>query len=115
MKIVIAIDSLKGSLTSIEAAGAIKEGILNVDNKAEVVIKPLADGGEGTAEALVSGMGGQIHTLEVRGPLEGSVIARYGMLEDSKTAIIEMAEAAGAGAAGGLGFGFMAFLNGKLE
>ena len=53
MKVVIAVDSLKGSLSSIEAAQAAKEGILKVYPAAEVVIKPLADGGEGTTEALV--------------------------------------------------------------
>lgn len=56
MKIVVAMDSLKGSLTSIEAGEAIRKGILNVDASAKVVVKPLADG-EGTTEALVSGMG----------------------------------------------------------
>ncbi|MGL5675947.1 MAG: glycerate kinase family protein [Cellulosilyticaceae bacterium] len=95
MKIVVAIDSLKGSLTSIEAGNAIKEGILKVDAQAEVVIKPLADGGEGTAEALVSGMGGTMERLEVTGPLGEKVLAHFGMLEESNTAIIEMAEAAG--------------------
>ena len=59
MKIVISIDSLKGSLTSIEAGNAIKKGILNVDNNADITIMPLADGGEGTVEALVEGMNGE--------------------------------------------------------
>lgn len=57
MKVVIAIDSLKGSLSSIEAGEAIKEGILKVCN-AKVVVKPLADGGEGTVESLINGMNG---------------------------------------------------------
>lgn len=57
MKIVVAIDSLKGSLTSIQAGEAIEKGIKKVDLEAEVVIKPLADGGEGTVDALVDGMG----------------------------------------------------------
>ncbi|MEG0387400.1 MAG: glycerate kinase [Niameybacter sp.] len=95
MKIVVAIDSLKGSLTSIEAGNAIKQGILNIDPTSQVVIKPLADGGEGTAEALVSGMGGSMQEAEVTGPLREKVVARYGVLKDHQTAIIEMAEAAG--------------------
>lgn len=60
MKIVVAIDSLKGSLTSIQAGEAIEKGIKKVDLEAEVVIKPLADGGEGTVDALVDGMGGKL-------------------------------------------------------
>ena len=53
MKVVVAIDSLKGSLSSIEAGNAIKEGIYRVDRNVEVVVRPLADGGEGSVEALV--------------------------------------------------------------
>lgn len=95
MKIVISIDSLKGSLSSIEAANAIKKGIMNVDNKSEVVIMPLADGGEGTVEALVQGMNGEEKTLLVTGPISEKVNATYGILKESKTAIIEMAQASG--------------------
>lgn len=95
MKIVVAIDSLKGSLTSMEAGGAIREGILNRDSNVEVIIKPLADGGEGTTEALVSGMGGEFCHLDVTGPTGELVTARYGMLTKEHTAIVEMAEAAG--------------------
>ena len=58
MKIVVAIDSLKGSLSSMEAGQAIRDGILKADPEAETVIKPLADGGEGTTEALAEGLGG---------------------------------------------------------
>ena len=68
MKVIIAIDSLKGSLTSMEAGNAIKEGILKAA-RAEVIIKPLADGGEGTTDALIEGMGGKKITLTVKGPL----------------------------------------------
>ena len=95
MKIVVAIDSLKGSLTSIEAGNAIKEGILAVDQSAEVTIKPLADGGEGTTEALVSGMGGIMESIGVTGPIGEEVVARFGILGNNETAIIEMAEASG--------------------
>ena len=95
MKIVISIDSLKGSLTSIEAANAIKEGILNVDNKAEIIVMPLADGGEGTVEALVEGMNGEEQIISVTGPISEKVNATYGILKDTNTAIIEMAQASG--------------------
>lgn len=95
MKIVISIDSLKGSLTSIEAANAIKKGILNVDDKSDVVIMPLADGGEGTVEALVQGMNGEEKIISVTGPINEKVDATYGILKDTNTAIIEMAQASG--------------------
>ena len=95
MKIVIAIDSLKGSLSSIEAANAIKKGIENSKLDAEVEIKPLADGGEGTVDALVDGMNGKRKVVEVCGPAGKTVTATYGILEESKTAIMEMAQAAG--------------------
>lgn len=95
MKIVIAIDSLKGSMTSIEAGSAIKEGILTVYPDADIIIKPLADGGEGTVEALVAGMNGTEVTVPVTGPLGERVFCTYGILEQSRTAIIEMAGAAG--------------------
>lgn len=95
MKIVISIDSLKGSLTSIEAANAIKKGILSVDNKSDVVIMPLADGGEGTVEALVQGMNGEEKVISVTGPINEKVNATYGILNETNTAIIEMAQASG--------------------
>lgn len=94
MKIVIAIDSFKGSLTSIEAATAIKNGIKNISD-ADVVIKPLADGGEGTTRALVDGMGGEMISLEVTGPTGKVVNAEYGIVWQKKLAIVEVAEAAG--------------------
>ncbi|WP_434798242.1 glycerate kinase family protein [Terrisporobacter vanillatitrophus] len=95
MKIVIAIDSLKGSLSSIEAANAIKKGIENSKLDADVEIKPLADGGEGTIDALVEGMNGKRKIVKVCGPAGKQVEATYGLLDDSKTAIMEMAQAAG--------------------
>lgn len=95
MKIVIAIDSLKGSLSSIEAANAIKKGIENSKLDAHIEIKPLADGGEGTVDALVDGMNGKRKVVEVCGPATKSVEATYGILDDNKTAIMEMAQAAG--------------------
>ena len=89
MKVVVAMDSFKGSLTSL-AAG---EGILRAAPAAEVLVRPLADGGEGTVEALVSGMGGKLRTVRVTGPLGEGVDCAYGVLGD--TAVIEMAGAAG--------------------
>ena len=95
MKVVIAIDSLKGSLSSMEAGRAIEQGILNVLPDTEVTVKPLADGGEGTTEALVEGMGGELVEVQVHGPLEIPVTATYGMIQETGTAIMEMAAAAG--------------------
>lgn len=95
MKVVISIDSLKGSLSSIEAGNAIKEGILQVEKDTNIVIKPLADGGEGTVDALVEGMQGEKRTIEVMGPIGQKLEATYGILKDSNTAIIEMAQASG--------------------
>ncbi len=94
MKVVIAIDSFKGSLTSMEAGMAASVGVKKVRD-AEVVVKPLADGGEGTTDALVQGLGGTFVYTEVTGPLGKPVKAKYGILSDGTTAVMEMAEAAG--------------------
>lgn len=83
MKILIAIDSFKGSLSSKEAGDAIKSGILRVIPDAEVLISPLADGGEGTVETLVEALGGSLETVRVKGPLFQEVEARYGILSGS--------------------------------
>ena len=95
MKIVIAIDSLKGSLSSMEAGHAIEQGIRNVLPETKVLVKPLADGGEGTTEALVEGLGGDMVQVQVHGPLETPVNVAYGVIRKSNTAIMEMAAAAG--------------------
>ena len=95
MKVVVAIDSLKGSLSSKEAGNAILEGIKRVDSKADVIVRPLADGGEGTVEALVDGMNGTLQKVEVTDPLGGRIFCEYGILQDNKTAVIEMSGAAG--------------------
>ena len=95
MKIVVAIDSFKGCMSSIEAGNAEKEGIYQVMPEAEVIVRPLADGGEGTVEALTLGMGGVLEVIRVTGPLGAKVECTYGILQDSKTAIIEMSGAAG--------------------
>lgn len=95
MKVVVAIDSLKGSLSSLEAGSAISEGIHKVYKNADVVVRPLADGGEGTVEALALGMGGRLEKVIVTGPLSSKVEATYGIIDSSKTAIVEMSAAAG--------------------
>lgn len=95
MKIVIAIDSMKGSLTSIEAGEAAAAGIRRVHPQAEIIVRPLADGGEGTVEALVSGLHGTMQQIQVTGPLGQPIHCKYGILEDADTAVIEMAAAAG--------------------
>ena len=84
MKILIAIDSFKGSLSSKEAGEAIKSGILRVIPDAEVLISPLADGGEGTVETLVEALGGSLETVRVKGPLFQEVEALYGILSESE-------------------------------
>lgn len=95
MKAVVAIDSFKGSLSSLEAGNAARNGILKADPEAQVIVRPLADGGEGTVEALTIGMGGNIVTVPVTGPLGGKVEAKYGILADGSTAVMEMSQAAG--------------------
>ena len=69
MKVVVAIDSFKGSMTSMQAGMACKEGILAAIPKADVVVRPLADGGEGTVTALVEGMNGTYEHVDVTGPM----------------------------------------------
>lgn len=94
MNVIVAIDSLKGSLSSLQAGAAAKAGILRAIPAATVSVKPVADGGEGTVTALVSGLSGRSVTIAVTGPLGETVEATYGILPDH-TAVIEMAEAAG--------------------
>jgi glycerate 2-kinase len=95
VKIVIAPDSFKGNLTSLEVAKAIEKGVQRVLPKANCVKVPMADGGEGTVQSLVDAMGGKFVYRKVSGP-DGVVIrARYGLLADKLTAVIEMAEASG--------------------
>lgn len=105
MKVTIAIDSFKGSLSSLEAGHAIETGIKKIYPDAEVLVRPLADGGEGTVEALTFGMGGALQSVTVTGPLGTPVTAHYGIIEvpssddvsgaATKTAVMEMAQAAG--------------------
>lgn len=95
MRVVVAIDSFKGSMSSLEAGEAISNGIKKAHKNAEVEIRPLADGGEGTVEALSIGMGGRLINVDVTGPVGRKVRAVYGIVDSSKTAIIEMSQAAG--------------------
>lgn len=95
MKIVIAPDSFKGSLTAVEVSDAIEQGAREIFPEAEIVKIPMADGGDGTVQCLVNATGGEILREKVTGPLEDEVLASYGILGDKKTAVIEMAEASG--------------------
>lgn len=95
MKIVVAPDSYKGSLSAREVADAIEKGLKRVDSSIEVVKVPMADGGEGTVQALIDATGGSIIKVEVSDPLMRKIEAFYGILGDNKTAVIEMAAASG--------------------
>ncbi|HWO94982.1 MAG TPA: glycerate kinase [Bacillus sp. (in: firmicutes)] len=95
MRILIAIDSFKGSISSIGGSKAISLGIKDIYHDAQIVTVPLADGGEGTVEALVQATDGQLIQKEVTGPLTEKVDAVYGILGDGKTAVIEVAAACG--------------------
>lgn len=94
MNIVIAIDSFKGSLTTLQAGNAAASGIQRVYPDAKIQVFPIADGGEGTTEALVSGLHGTYRTANVSDPLGRKISARYGILSNN-TAVIEMAAASG--------------------
>lgn len=94
-KILVAPDSFKGSLTALEACEAIRKGIERAIPDAEIVEIPMADGGEGTVQSLVDATEGKLLEAEVVGPLGEPVTAKYGILGDGKTAVIEMAEASG--------------------
>lgn len=95
MKIVIAPDSFKGSLTARQAADAIERGVRRATPDVDIISIPMADGGEGTVRALVDATGGRLISAHVTGPLGEPVTATYGILGDGATAVIEMAEAAG--------------------
>lgn len=95
MRIVIAPDSFKGSLTAAEVAVSIEKGIKKVFKNAEIIKIPMADGGEGTVQSLVDFTNGKIVNLKVKGPLLEETEAFYGILGDENTAVIEMAAASG--------------------
>ena len=94
-KIIIASDSYKGSLSSAEVASAAEKAIFKVFPDCSVVKIPVADGGEGTVEALTLAMNGQIISCSVHDPLMKTITAQYGILKDGITAVIEMASASG--------------------
>ncbi|MFJ6209860.1 glycerate kinase [Lysinibacillus sp. NPDC092081] len=95
MKVVISPDSYKGTLSAIEVANAMQAGILDADPSIETVILPVADGGEGTLESLVASTDGQYISQHVLDPLGREIEARYGVLGDNDTCVIEMAQASG--------------------
>lgn len=95
MNILIAIDSFKGSVSSMEAGLAIKRGILRACPDTNIFVRPLADGGEGTIDALVRSLGGSIQTINGTGPLGELRQTEYGIIPRNHTAIIEMSKAAG--------------------
>ncbi len=95
MKVAVAIDSFKGSLTTYEAGNAVSLGVKRVFPSAEVLVFPIADGGEGSAEVIVNANGGEWKTTRVKNPLGRYIDAQYGILRKKKTAIVEIAAAAG--------------------
>lgn len=94
MRVVIVMDSFKGSLSSLEAGRAAQLGVLEAYPDAQTLVLPFADGGEGTARALVHSLGGELVSAEVTGPLGERVRGAYGITAD-KTAVMELAECAG--------------------
>ena len=96
MKIVLAPDKFKGSLSAAEVAAAMAEGVRRVNPAAEIDLCPVADGGEGTVAALVAATGGRIESRRVVGPRpDMQVDAQFGVLSDQKTAVVEMSAASG--------------------
>jgi glycerate kinase len=94
-KVVIAPDKFKGSLSAAQAAEAMARGVVRAFPGASIDLVPMADGGEGTVDALVAATGGSYHEARLRGPLGEPVVARFGLLGDGQTAAIEMASASG--------------------
>ncbi|MDR2663011.1 MAG: glycerate kinase, partial [Treponema sp.] len=100
MKIIVAPDSFKGNMTAGEVSAAIEEGIRNAEaacgkEPAEALKLPLADGGEGTAQALTQAAGGRFVEVRVRGPLGDPVNAAFGLIHDGETAVLDLASASG--------------------
>ncbi len=92
---VLAPDSFKESMTAKEVCIAMEAGIKKVYPDADFIHVPMADGGEGTVQSLIDATGGTLYSLDVTGPLGNPVTARYGIMGDQETAVIEMAEASG--------------------
>lgn len=95
MKIIISPDSFKGSCSALGIAKSIQEAIYSLDSSVEFVTIPVADGGEGTIDAITSCVDADIYEMEVKNPLGKPVLAKYAILKESQTAIIEMAQASG--------------------
>lgn len=96
MKVVFAIDSMKGCLSSMECGNAAARGLMRAIPDAEYEVRPLADGGEGTVQAVTVGCNGSFEKIDVTGPLGQKVTATYGIIENpNKTAVIEISAAAG--------------------
>lgn len=95
LRVVVAPDSFKESLGAADVAAAVRRGLLAADPGLDVVEVPMADGGEGTASALVAATGGRVVPCRVRGPLGDDVDASFGLLGDGETAVVELASASG--------------------
>ena len=95
MRIVIAPQAFKGSISALDAATAMSEGVKRVLPDAEVIAVPVADGGDGTLETLIEGSGGRNHSIDVTGPLGEKRSAEWGAMGDGLTAVIEMARTSG--------------------
>lgn len=95
MKIIAAPNAFKGSATASDVAGAIQSGVMRVFPDAEVVQLPIADGGDGTLDVIIAAADGQYVEVEVLNPLGEQITAQYGLLDDGKTAVVEMAAASG--------------------
>lgn len=94
-KIVIAVDSFKGSMSSMEAGKAVQAGFSRIFPECSMTVLPVADGGEGTVDAVTEGLGGEKVTVTVTGPLGSPVQASYGIIPEKQMAVMEMAEASG--------------------
>ncbi|MCH8108626.1 MAG: glycerate kinase, partial [Chloroflexi bacterium] len=95
MKIVIAPQAFKGSISALEVASAMRDGVYRAVADAETVLVPVADGGDGTLETLVDISAGEIKTSQVTGPLGDNIEAQWGAMGDGNTAVIEMARTSG--------------------
>jgi glycerate 2-kinase len=95
VKIIVAPNSFKGSLSATQAAIAITSGVHQVFPDADVIEIPVADGGEGTMEALVTAHKGTYRQVKVEGPLGDAVLASYGLIDDGRTAVVELASSSG--------------------
>ncbi len=95
MKVIISPDSYKGTLSAVEVAKSMQEGILDADQSIETIVLPVADGGEGTLQSLIASTEGQYFSVNVLDPLGRAIQAQYGVLGDQVTCVIEMAQASG--------------------